>query len=45
MKRGCLLPDSDGLAGMSEKLAAAVVTHLSKLGTLGNYVESCGVKL
>jgi hypothetical protein len=41
----CLLPDSGGLAGTVEKLAARVVTRLSKLGSLGNYVETWAVKL
>jgi SAM-dependent methyltransferase len=41
----CLLPDSGGFAGMAEKVAARVVTRLSKLGSLGNYVETWAVKL
>lgn len=41
----CLLPESGGFAAMVEKLAARVVTRLSKLAGLGNYVETWAVKL
>lgn len=41
----CLLPDPGGFSGRVERLAADVVTRLSKIGNLGNYVETWAVKL
>lgn len=41
----CLLPDSEGFGGVIEKLAARVVTRLSRFGNLGNYVETWAIKI
>jgi SAM-dependent methyltransferase len=41
----CLLPDSGGRVGALEKLAATLVTRLSKLAGLGNYIETWAIKI
>lgn len=39
-----LAPDAGGAAGFAERLAARIVTRLSKVGSLGNYMETWAVK-